>query len=184
MSDEAEEAKFDARTQEQIQKLTAAKAAAVDAEDYEEAKRCKQMLDRLRQTGQMLKTLEDRKVAAVQNEDYDTAMQVKGEIDRLRASVEQSPQNNSDRRKKARKRRRGEKKRRTTRQEKRKKTTKKCEVLCSGSDTDTELVWPKDCSETHLIWHRFRKNLDRNTSSDDSSDDAPAPKAKAKTIRR
>ncbi|OLP97488.1 Centrosomal protein of 104 kDa [Symbiodinium microadriaticum] len=81
--------RYDAQTLERIRSLSNAKAArAVDAEDYEEAKRCKEMLARLRQTGLLLRELEDRKKAAVQNEDYDAAKALKSEIDRLRSAIE------------------------------------------------------------------------------------------------
>ena len=44
----------------------------------EEAKRCKEMLTRLRQAGQMLRELEDKKRKAVQGEDYDAAKALHG----------------------------------------------------------------------------------------------------------
>lgn len=88
----SDEMRFDGRTLDRIRSLSNAKQRAVDAEDYEEAKRCKEMLGRLRQTGQLLRELEDRKVAAVQNEDYDTAKALKTEIERLRMSIEERPQ--------------------------------------------------------------------------------------------
>eukprot|EP00439_Symbiodinium_sp_Y106_P086689 s548_g35.t1 len=84
----ADEMRYDAQTLERIRSLSNAKARAVDAEDYEEAKRCKEMLARLRQTGLLLRELEDRKKAAVQNEDYDAAKALKSEIDRLRSAIE------------------------------------------------------------------------------------------------
>ncbi|CAK0887687.1 unnamed protein product, partial [Prorocentrum cordatum] len=84
-----DEATYDPRTLERIQALTAAKRRAVEAEDYEEAKRCKDMLARLRHVGKMLRELEDRKRACVQSEDYDAAKALKVEIERLRLSIEQ-----------------------------------------------------------------------------------------------
>jgi len=86
--DASDEMRFDARTLERIRALTTAKQRAVEAEDYEEAKRCKQMLARLRQTGLLLRELEDRKRSAVQNEDYDAAKALKVEIERLLVSIE------------------------------------------------------------------------------------------------
>lgn len=91
----ADEMRYDERTLERIRALTTAKQRAVEAEDYEEAKRCKEMLTRLRQTGQLLRELEERKRAAVQNEDYDAAKALKVEIDKLRSSIER-PQNAND----------------------------------------------------------------------------------------
>ena len=84
----ADEMRYDSQTLERIRSLSNAKSRAVDAEDYEEAKRCKEMLARLRQTGLLLRELEDRKKAAVQNEDYDAAKALKSEIDRLRSAIE------------------------------------------------------------------------------------------------
>lgn len=88
-AEEAEdEMRYDTRTLERIRSLSAAKQRAVEAEDYEEAKRCKEMLSRLRQTGLLIRELEDRKRAAVQHEDYDAAKALKVEIDRLRGSID------------------------------------------------------------------------------------------------
>jgi centrosomal protein CEP104 len=102
----ADEMRFDARTLERIKSLTVAKQRAVESEDYEEAKRCKEMLARLRQTGQLLRDLEERKRLAVQNEDYDQAKSLKVEIERLRSSLEnpQQAQTNSGRRESSRSR--------------------------------------------------------------------------------
>lgn len=86
--DASDEMRFDSRTMERIRSLNTAKARAVEAEDYEEAKRCKEMLARLRQTGLMLREMEERKRQAVSNEDYDAAKALKVEIDRLRMSIE------------------------------------------------------------------------------------------------
>lgn len=83
-----DEMRYDSRTLERIRALTTAKQRAVEAEDYEEAKRCKEMLGRLRQTGLLLRELEDRKRAAVANEDYDAAKALKVEIDKLRNAIE------------------------------------------------------------------------------------------------
>lgn len=80
----ADEMRYDPRTLERIRSLSLAKQRAVEAEDYEEAKRCKEMLGRLRQTGLLLRELEDRKRQAVQNEDFDAAKALKAEIERLR----------------------------------------------------------------------------------------------------
>lgn len=88
----SDEMQYDAQTLERIKALSRAKARAVEAEDYEEAKRCKEMLARLRQTGLLLRELEDRKRAAVRNEDYDAAKALKVEIDRLRSAIERPEQ--------------------------------------------------------------------------------------------
>ncbi|CAE8662244.1 unnamed protein product [Polarella glacialis] len=88
----ADEMRYDAHTLERIRSLSNAKVRAVDAEDYEEAKRCKEMLGRLRQTGLLLRELEDRKRLAVQSEDFDAAKALKVEIERLRVAIERPEQ--------------------------------------------------------------------------------------------
>eukprot|EP00931_Biecheleriopsis_adriatica_P021357 TRINITY_DN1397_c4_g1_i1.p1 TRINITY_DN1397_c4_g1~~TRINITY_DN1397_c4_g1_i1.p1 ORF type:complete len:915 (-),score=205.75 TRINITY_DN1397_c4_g1_i1:39-2783(-) len=88
----ADEMRYDPQTLERIRALTTAKVRAVEAEDYEEAKRCKEMLARLRQTGLLLRELEDRKKLAVQNEDYDAAKALKSEVERLRMAIERPEQ--------------------------------------------------------------------------------------------
>lgn len=92
----SDEMRYDGKTLERIRALSTAKQRAVEAEDYEEAKRCKDLLARLRQTGLLLRELEDRKSAAVQNEDYDIAKALKVEIERLRLSIER-PQAENER---------------------------------------------------------------------------------------
>lgn len=57
---------------------------AVEREDYDEAKRLKGAVDRLRAAGGAIAGLEARKAAAVEQEDYDLAKQLKVEIDRHR----------------------------------------------------------------------------------------------------
>lgn len=94
----SDESRYDARTLERLRALTAAKQRAVELEDYEEAKRCKEMLAQLRQTGLLLRELEDKKRAAVQKEDFDAAKALKVEIDRLRVAIErpQAPPEHDD----------------------------------------------------------------------------------------
>lgn len=88
----SDELRYDPQTLERIRSLSSAKARAVEAEDYEEAKRLKEVLARLRQTGLLLRELEDRKKAAVQNEDYDAAKALKSEIERLRSAIDRPPE--------------------------------------------------------------------------------------------
>lgn len=57
---------------------------AVEHEDYDEAKRLKVAVDRLRAAGVAIAELEARKRAAVEEEDYDQAKQLKVEVDRMR----------------------------------------------------------------------------------------------------
>merc|ERR1719329_1491344 len=96
----SDEMRYDPQIMERIRALEKAKSRAVDAEDYAEAKRCKEMLIPLRQTGQVLNDLEERKKQAVANEDYDVAQGLKVEIERLRSAIERPErpqlQNNCD----------------------------------------------------------------------------------------
>ncbi len=75
----------DAITAQRIADLQAQKAAAVAVEDYDEAKRLKAAVDRLRAVGAKMAALEARKAAAVAAEDYDEAKRIKIELERLRA---------------------------------------------------------------------------------------------------
>ena len=74
----------DAVTAQRIAELQARKSAAVAIEDYDEAKRLKAAVDRLRSAGSKMAVLETRKKAAVDVEDYDTAKALKIELDRMR----------------------------------------------------------------------------------------------------
>ena len=51
----ADHYEFDEQTVEQIRRLSIAKQRAVEMEDYDEAKKCKDMIDRLRRAGAALK---------------------------------------------------------------------------------------------------------------------------------
>eukprot|EP00929_Paragymnodinium_shiwhaense_P035233 TRINITY_DN19049_c0_g2_i2.p1 TRINITY_DN19049_c0_g2~~TRINITY_DN19049_c0_g2_i2.p1 ORF type:complete len:1031 (+),score=209.74 TRINITY_DN19049_c0_g2_i2:87-3095(+) len=82
---------IDAKALERIEALTEQKQKAVDCEDYAEAKRCKELIDKLKQSGEKLKDLEQRKKAAVENEDYDLAKNLKIDIDNIRALIEGRP---------------------------------------------------------------------------------------------
>ncbi|GAX83265.1 hypothetical protein CEUSTIGMA_g10691.t1 [Chlamydomonas eustigma] len=78
----------DTVTAAKIRELARAKDAAVAREDYDEAKRIKAGIDRLKVVGQKIAQLEARKRAAVEKEDYDTAKLIKADIDKLRAAGE------------------------------------------------------------------------------------------------
>lgn len=84
----SDDVQFDPQTSERMRALVAAKKRAVELEDYDEAKRCKEMIQRLRSVGHALAQLEEKKRQAVANEDYDTAKALKGEVERLRKAVE------------------------------------------------------------------------------------------------
>jgi len=81
------ELEFDPQTADRLRQLQNAKDRAVENEDFDEAKRLRETIDRLKLMGQQLYYLEERKRAAIGNEDYDSAKVIKMEIDRLRNSV-------------------------------------------------------------------------------------------------
>lgn len=81
------EMEFDATTMDRLKALTAAKQRAIDNEDYDEAKRLKDAIERLKNVGYQLLQLEERKRSALASEDFDTAKIIKLEIDRLRNAV-------------------------------------------------------------------------------------------------
>jgi len=76
----------DTVTASKIRDLARAKDLAVANEDYDEAKRLKASIDRLKVVGQKIAQLEARKRAAVEKEDYDTAKLIKVDIDKLRSA--------------------------------------------------------------------------------------------------
>lgn len=78
----------DSLTAAKIRELVRAKEQAVAAEDYDEAKRLKFSIERLKVVGQKIAQLEARKRAAVEKEDYDLAKGLKLDIDKLRAAGE------------------------------------------------------------------------------------------------
>ncbi|BDA42164.1 Centrosomal protein of 104 kDa [Coccomyxa sp. Obi] len=80
----------DAKTATRLAELESTKARAVAEEDYDEAKRLKLEIDRLRALVAQLSDLEAKKKAAVEAEDYDTAKALKQNIERLRLAGEAS----------------------------------------------------------------------------------------------
>ncbi|GMF35745.1 unnamed protein product [Phytophthora lilii] len=79
--------RFDAKTAARIREIQVAKDQAVENEDYDQAKRLKQMEEQLKSIGLQLARLEAQKREAVANEDYDLAKKIKQEIGMLEASV-------------------------------------------------------------------------------------------------
>lgn len=79
--------RFDAKTAARIREIQVAKDHAVAMEDYDQAKRLKQMEEQLKSIGLQLARLEAQKRDAVANEDYDAAKRIKDEISLLEASV-------------------------------------------------------------------------------------------------
>ena len=82
-----EEMQLDETTIERIRALKKAKAAAVEADDFDEAQRLKEAIERLRSIGTHLSQLEERKRIACDKEDYAAAKIIKMEIDRLRETA-------------------------------------------------------------------------------------------------
>lgn len=78
---------MDEVTLERVKALKTAKDKAIKMEDYDEAKRLKEAIERLRSMGTHLAQLEERKKIAIENEDFDAAKIIKTEIDRLRKTA-------------------------------------------------------------------------------------------------
>lgn len=74
----------DAATAARLVEIHAAKAAAIAAEDYDEAKRLKAADDVLRRLGKQIRELEAAKASAVAAEDYDACKALKSQVDGLR----------------------------------------------------------------------------------------------------
>jgi hypothetical protein len=78
-----ENAPCDAKTARRIQETQALKQKAVEVEDYDEAKRLRDVMSRLRKFGAAVAALEAKKMNAVRLEDYDTAKTLKAEIEKM-----------------------------------------------------------------------------------------------------
>ena len=76
----------DALTAEKIREVMMRKEHAVDAEDYDEAKRLRDVIAKLREFGLKVKVLQEQKMRAVDAEDYDEAKRLKIEIDKMRSN--------------------------------------------------------------------------------------------------
>lgn len=85
------ESQFDAVTLDRLRLLGQAKQKAINEEDFVEAKRLKDMTERLMKVGTQLSYLEERKMVAVEKEDFDAAQIIKAEIDKLRNTI--APEN-------------------------------------------------------------------------------------------
>jgi centrosomal protein CEP104 len=64
-----DEMKLDPLTADRLKSLMQAKFKAVECEDFEEAKRLKIVIDKLKAAGGQLKELEERKIISVKQED-------------------------------------------------------------------------------------------------------------------
>lgn len=78
----------DSVTAAKIREMAKAKDAAVAREDYDEAKRIKASIDRLKVVGEAIAQLDAKKRLAVEREEYDVAKVLKIDIDKLRAAGE------------------------------------------------------------------------------------------------
>ena len=81
------ESQFDRETLERLRALQSAKEHAERDEDYGEAKKLKEAIEKLKLVGTQISKLEERKEIAVRNEDYDSAMIIKREIEKLKNAV-------------------------------------------------------------------------------------------------
>ena len=84
MADMAIDLDVDPVTAVKIREIHALKDDAVAREDYDEAKRLRDGINRLKAVGAKIGQLEARKRAAVEAEDYEAAKLIKVEIDKLR----------------------------------------------------------------------------------------------------
>lgn len=78
---------YDPITYKRLKALNKAKQRAIDLEDYNEAQKIKEAMDRLRAVSSQLIQLEERKQIAVKNDDFEAARIIKYEIERLRNAV-------------------------------------------------------------------------------------------------
>ena len=81
------ESQFDRETLDKLRALQSAKEHAERDEDYGEAKKLKEAIEKLKLVGTQISKLEERKEIAVRNEDYDSAMIIKREIEKLKNAV-------------------------------------------------------------------------------------------------
>ncbi|KAL3152527.1 hypothetical protein ABBQ32_001559 [Trebouxia sp. C0010 RCD-2024] len=88
MADLSLDVNVDPITAGKIREINKHKEAAVAKEDYDEAKKLKLAIERLKAVGQKVAQLEARKRVAVEREDYDMAKVLKQDIDKLRAAGE------------------------------------------------------------------------------------------------
>lgn len=58
-------------------------------DDFDEAKRIKDTIDRLKTVSSQISQLEERKILAIKSEDYDAAKIIKMEIEKLKAAAMQ-----------------------------------------------------------------------------------------------
>ncbi|CDW88088.1 centrosomal protein of 104 kda [Stylonychia lemnae] len=82
-----EELSLDKNTLETLKALYAAKERAVQMDDFDEAKRIRDTIERLKTVSTQISQLEERKLLAIKSEDYDAAKIIKVEIEKLKSAV-------------------------------------------------------------------------------------------------
>jgi len=82
-----EELNIDKSTMETLKALYQAKERAVAMENFDEAIRLKDTIERLKTVSGHIAQFEERKRIAIQNEDYESAKMIKMEIEKLKQSV-------------------------------------------------------------------------------------------------
>lgn len=78
---------YDPITYKRLKALEKAKSRAIEYEDYEEAQKIKEAIDRLKSVSNQLVQLEERKNIAIKNDNFMAAKAIKYEIERLRNAV-------------------------------------------------------------------------------------------------
>jgi centrosomal protein CEP104 len=79
-----DELNMDKSTFDTLKELHLLKEQAVQREEFDEAKRLKVAIDRIRAVAGQLGALEERKRMAIASEDYDAAKLIKVEIDKIK----------------------------------------------------------------------------------------------------
>lgn len=82
-----EELNIDKNTMETLKSLYQAKERAIELEDFDEAKRIKETIERLKTVAGHIAQLEERKRIAIQKEDYEAAKIIKQEIEKMKNAV-------------------------------------------------------------------------------------------------
>ena len=82
-----EELNIDRNTMETMKSLYQAKERAIELEDFDEAKRIKDTIERLKTVAGHIAQLEERKRMAIQKEDYEAAKIIKTEIEKMKNTV-------------------------------------------------------------------------------------------------
>ena len=71
---------YDPVTLKRLKALYKAKEKMIELEDFDEAKKIKDSIDRLKSVSQQLIQLEERKTIAIKNDDFDAAKMLKYEV--------------------------------------------------------------------------------------------------------